>query len=80
MHEHFVYFVWKRPAVPGPYRIVHREVKRRTSKGYPITFALKAIPGEYETWEKAQSIADRLNRGEPPAEGPDWTEVEEDID
>jgi hypothetical protein len=39
-------------------------VKDRTRKGTPSRYALKAFPESYETLEKAQSAADRINRGE----------------
>jgi hypothetical protein len=70
------YFVWRNPATTDRFRVVHREVKLRTHKGYPISFALKALPGEYASWENAQQVAERLNRGEPAEE--DWSPGEEE--
>lgn len=75
MPEQAVYFVWMKPTHPGRFRVVHREVKLRTHKGYPISYILKALPGEYESWEKAQMVAERLNRGEIPG---DFTDLEEE--
>ena len=77
MPEQSVYFVWMKPSHPRLFRVVHREVKLRTRKGYPITFALKALPGEYESWEKAQTVAERLNRGDLPSDAMDLGEEEE---
>jgi hypothetical protein len=68
MPEQAVYFVWRKPIQPGRFRVFQREVKLRTHKGYPISYTLKALPGEYESWEKAQMVAERLNRGELPAD------------
>lgn len=59
--QYYVYFVWQGPAVPSPFRVVHREVKARTNKGYPISYVLKSIPREFDTYEEAQAIADELN-------------------
>jgi hypothetical protein len=42
--------------------VVRREVKARTQKGYPISFVLKSIPLEFDSWDKAQSLADELNQ------------------
>ncbi|HLE13616.1 MAG TPA: hypothetical protein VI776_02625 [Anaerolineales bacterium] len=56
------YFVWKSPAMGMAYRVVRREVKTRTSKGHPVTYMLKSVPRVFESWEKAQQVADRLNR------------------
>jgi hypothetical protein len=56
------YFVWKSPASGEAYRVVRREVKARTSKGHPVTYMLKSVPRVFESWEKAQQVADRLNR------------------
>jgi hypothetical protein len=76
MPEQNVYFVWMKPTHPGRFRVVHREVRLRTHKGYPISYTLKALPGEFESWEKAQSVAEQLNRGEVPEEG---TGMEEEL-
>lgn len=56
------YFVWKCPSSGLAYRVVRREVKIRTSKGHPVTYLLKSVPRVYQSWEKAQQAADRLNR------------------
>jgi hypothetical protein len=56
------YFVWKSPASAAVYRVVRREVKVRTSKGHPVTYLLLSVPGIFESREKAQQVADRLNR------------------
>jgi hypothetical protein len=55
------YFVWKRPIIGEPFRVVWREVHSRTHKGYPITYAIKSIPDAFETWDKAQFVANKLN-------------------
>jgi hypothetical protein len=55
------YFVWKRPIIDEPFRVVRREVHTRTRKGYPITYILKSIPVAFETWDKAQCMANKLN-------------------
>lgn len=59
--EQSEYFVWRRPALCEPFRVVRREVHTRTSKGYPITYALKSILDEFETYDKAQLVANKLN-------------------
>jgi hypothetical protein len=55
------YFVSKRTFATDPFQIVFREVKTRTHKGYPITYELKTLAGEYATWEEALAIAEKLN-------------------
>ncbi len=55
------YFVWKRPIIDEPFRVVRREVHSRTRNGYPITYVLKSIPDAFETWDKAQFVANKLN-------------------
>jgi hypothetical protein len=55
------YFVWKGPTLSDPYRVVYREVKTRTRKGTPITYELKSMLEEYESWEIAQRVADSMN-------------------
>lgn len=74
MHPLSVYFVWKKPSEPGPFRVVRREVGARTLKGYPITFVLKSIPQAFESWEQAYLIAERLNRQLQSGKTPDWLE------
>jgi hypothetical protein len=55
------YFVWKRPIIDQAFRVVRREVHSRTHKGYPISYVLKSIPVAFETWDKAQYVANKLN-------------------
>lgn len=55
------YFVWKGPLYSDPFRVVYREVKTRTRKGTPVSYRIRSIPYEYETWEMAQVMADELN-------------------
>ena len=38
------YFVSKRKSTSEPFRIVYREVKTHTSKGYPLTYELRLSP------------------------------------
>ena len=76
MMEHSVYFVWKEPAAGQPFHVARREVKSRTSKGYPITFLLKCIPQRYASWEKAQRAADSLNQELFSGRLLDWPEEE----
>jgi hypothetical protein len=71
------YFVWKKPETMQPFRVVRREVRARTNKGYPISFTLKSIPETFESWDNAQSIADRLNEQLISSGTPDW--FEEDL-
>lgn len=59
--EYRNYFVWKGPSYSDPFRVVYREVKTRTRKGIPVSYILKSIPYEYESWEMAQLMADNLN-------------------
>jgi hypothetical protein len=59
--EQTEYFVWRKPALSEPFRVVRREVHTRTRKGYPITYVLKSIPAVFETWDKAQFVANKLN-------------------
>ena len=72
-----VYFVWKKSCPCQGFRVVRREVKARTQKGYPISFVLKSIPLEFDSWDKAQSKADELNRDIHVEETGEWDEVEE---
>jgi hypothetical protein len=71
------YFVWKRPIIDEPFRVVRREVHSRTHKGYPITYVLKSIPVAFETWDKAQFVANKLNLDIFQGKLQDWPE--EDI-
>lgn len=74
MHPLSIYFVWKKPTGPGPFRVVRREVAARTLKGYPITFVLKSIPEAFEDWEQACIAAERLNRQLRLGQAPSWPE------
>lgn len=71
-----VYFVWKKSCPYQGFRVVRREVKARTQKGYPISFVLKSIPLEFDTWEKAQSLANELNQELTAEEIGDYPEIE----
>lgn len=71
------YFVWKRPVIDELFRVVRREVHSRTHKGYPISYALKSIPVAFETWDKAQFVANKLNLELLQGKLQDWPE--EDI-
>ena len=71
------YFVWKRPIIGEPFRVVWREVHSRTHKGYPITYVIKSIPDVFETWDKAQFVANRLNLDILQGKQQEWPE--EDI-
>ena len=71
------YFVWKRPVIDESFRVVRREVHSRTHKGYPISYVLKSIPVAFETWDKAQYVANNLNLELMQGKIQDWPE--EDI-
>jgi len=71
------YFVWKRPVIDESFRVVRREVHSRTHKGYPISYILKSIPVAFETWDKAQYVANKLNLDLLQGKLQDWPE--EDI-
>ncbi len=71
------YFVWKRPIIDQSFRVVRREVHSRTHKGYPISYILKSIPVAFETWDKAQFVANKLNLELLQGKLQDWPE--EDI-
>jgi hypothetical protein len=71
------YFVWKRPVIDEFFRVVRREVHSRTHKGYPISYVLKSIPVAFETWDKAQYVANKLNLELMQGKLQDWPE--EDI-
>ncbi len=71
------YFVWKRPVIDESFRVVRREVHSRTHKGYPISYILKSIPVAFETWDKAQYVANKLNLELLQGKLQDWPE--EDI-
>ena len=75
--QNFPYFVWKSPLASNQFRVVFREVKLRTRKGYPIAYSIKSIPNKFETWEKAQAEADRLNQAVLQGKTIQWEEVEE---
>lgn len=55
------YFINKRSLSTQPYQIVFREVKTRTSKGYPISYELIPLPEKYHTWEEALEATRKLN-------------------
>ena len=71
------YFVWKRPVIDESFRVVRREVHSRTHKGYPISYILKSIPVAFESWDKAQYVANKLNLELLQGKHQDWPE--EDI-
>jgi len=71
------YFVWKRPVIDESFRVVRREVQARTRKGYPISYILKSIPVAFESWDKAQYVANKLNLELVQGKLQDWPE--EDI-
>ena len=71
-----VYFVWKKSCPFQGFRVVRREVKARTQKGYPIAFVLKSIPLEFDSWDKAQTMADELNQDLTAEKFSDWPEIE----
>jgi hypothetical protein len=66
------YFVWKGPSYSDPFRVVYREVKTRTRKGIPVSYVLKSIPFEYETWDMAKVMADDLNSRKVTIGEGDW--------
>jgi hypothetical protein len=75
------YFVWKRPVIDESFRVVRREVHSRTHKGYPISYVLKSIPVAFETWDKAQFVANKLNLELLQGKLQDWPEEDiQDID
>jgi hypothetical protein len=57
------YYVAKRNNADEPFKIVYREVKTRTRKGYPLTYELRSLPGEYLTLEEALEATEKLNAG-----------------
>lgn len=71
-----LYFVWHKSDAGQVFRVARREVKARTLKGYPISFVLKLIPRDFDCWEKAQALADHLNREQPEFRGGEWPELE----
>ena len=71
-----VYFVWKKSCPCQGFQVVRREVKARTQKGYPISFVLKSIPLEFDSWDKAQSLADELNQELTAEEIGNYPEIE----
>ena len=70
------YFVWKRPVIDESFRVVRREVHSRTRKGYPISYVLKSIPVAFETWDKAQLVANKLNLELLQGKLQDWPVVD----
>jgi hypothetical protein len=56
--------------------VVRREVRARTQKGYPISFTLMGIPRSFDTWEKAQFLANCLNYQLQSGQASDWLEEE----
>jgi hypothetical protein len=61
------YFVSKRNSSTEPFRVVYREVKTRTHKGYPLTYELCSLPEAYATWEEAVAAIEKLNSTPAPA-------------
>jgi hypothetical protein len=55
------YFVSTRNSASDPFKIVYREVKIRTSKGYPLIYEWKALSEDYATWEEAFAETEKLN-------------------
>jgi hypothetical protein len=56
-----MYYIARKDLGSTSYQVVYEDVKTRTSKGYPITYELKVLPTEYETWEEAQVVVEHLN-------------------
>lgn len=71
------YFVWKKPPPDHTYQVVRREVRARTLKGYPISYELRSIPGDFESWERAQAVAEEFNRQMDCGNVSLWLEIEE---
>jgi hypothetical protein len=76
MQQGYEYFVWRNPETLQPFRVVRREVRTRTNKGYPISFALKSIPETFDSWENAQLAANCLNQQLYSGGTRDWLEEE----
>jgi|GEM_PF-1933972 len=76
MQQGLEYFVWRKSEAKQPFRVVRREVRARTNKGYPISFTLKSIPQVFDSWEIAQYTAELLNRRLLSSGAPDWLEEE----
>lgn len=53
-------FVSNRHPASHTYQILYSEVKTRTLKGYPVTYEMKSLPGDYPTWEDAFEALNRL--------------------
>lgn len=64
------YFISKRYSAGEPYRIVYREVKTHTSKGYPLTYEIKSLPEEYATWEEALAATEQMNANQAAGKFP----------
>jgi hypothetical protein len=60
------YFVSTRNSASAPFKVVYREVKIRTCKGYPLTYEWKALPEDYATWEEAFAETEKLNAAVQP--------------
>lgn len=76
MRQGLEYFVWRKSKTKQLFRVVRREVRARTNKGYPISFILKSIPQAFDSWEIAQYAADQLNQQLLSSGAPDWIEEE----
>jgi hypothetical protein len=61
------FYISRRRFTSDPFKVVYREVKTRTRKGYPLTYELKALAGDYQTWEEAQSAISGLSPEPSPA-------------
>ena len=53
-------FVSNRDQTSQTYQILYPEVKTRTLKGYPVTYEMKSLPGDYPSWEDALEALNRL--------------------
>ncbi len=56
-----MYYISRKGFGSTSYQVVYEDVKTRTSKGYPITYELIALPPEYGTWDEAREVVERLN-------------------
>jgi hypothetical protein len=53
-------FVSNRNMPSQTYQIRYPEVKTRTLKGYPVTYEMKSLPGDYPSWAEALEALNRL--------------------
>ena len=56
-----IYHIARNTGEKNSFNVVYEDVRTRTSKGYPLTYEVKSLPGEFQSWEDAHLVVNQLN-------------------